>query len=128
MNDRCRSIFVKKVTSPVLQYLSVPADTTPAIATAPKSLLPSFIVVSTGAPESPKQALLSVRDRGPGVPESDLPRLQMPFVTLDPARTERNAGLGLALVAAISHMHGGTFLARNRKPGLETTLKLSRIA
>ncbi len=71
-------------------------------------------------------ALLSVRDRGPGVPESDLPRLQMPFVTLDPARTGRNAGLGLALVAAISHMHGGTFLARNRKPGLETTLKLSR--
>lgn len=70
--------------------------------------------------------MLSVRDRGPGVPESDLPRLQMPFVTLDPARTERNSGLGLALVAAISHMHGGTFIAHNRDPGLETTLKLSR--
>ncbi|WP_170332967.1 sensor histidine kinase [Ruegeria arenilitoris] len=71
-------------------------------------------------------ALLSVRDRGPGVPEADLARLQLPFVTLDPARTERNSGLGLALVAAISHMHGGTFLARNRDPGLETTLKLAR--
>jgi signal transduction histidine kinase len=69
---------------------------------------------------------LSVRDEGPGVPEQDLPRLQEPFVTLDPARTERNAGLGLALVAAISRMHGGAFEARNCDPGLETTLKLAR--
>lgn len=69
---------------------------------------------------------VSVRDEGPGVPEQDLPRLQQPFVTLDPARTERNAGLGLALVAAISRMHGGALKARNCDPGLETTLKLAR--
>ena len=69
---------------------------------------------------------LSVRDRGPGVPQEDLPRLQMPFVTLDPARTERNSGLGLALVAAISHMHGGAFEARNCDPGLQATIKLAR--
>ncbi|WP_170358095.1 MULTISPECIES: sensor histidine kinase [Ruegeria] len=69
---------------------------------------------------------LSVRDRGPGVPQEDLPRLQMPFVTLDPARTERNAGLGLALVAAISHMHGGAFEASNCNPGLEAKIKLAR--
>ncbi|WP_170421451.1 sensor histidine kinase [Ruegeria arenilitoris] len=69
---------------------------------------------------------LSVRDRGPGVPEEELPRLQVPFVTLDPARTERNAGLGLALVAAISHMHQGAFEAHNRDPGLEATIKLAR--
>ncbi len=69
---------------------------------------------------------VSVRDEGPGVPERDLPRLQQPFVTLDPARTERNAGLGLALVAAISRMHGGAFEARNCDPGLETMLKLAR--
>ncbi|MEM9127344.1 MAG: sensor histidine kinase, partial [Pseudomonadota bacterium] len=68
---------------------------------------------------------MSVRDQGPGVPEQDLPRLQEPFVTLDPARTEGNAGLGLALVAAISRMHGGAFEARNCNPGLETTLKLA---
>jgi len=69
---------------------------------------------------------ISVRDEGPGVPDQDLPRLQKPFVTLDPARTERNAGLGLALVAAISRMHGGVFEAHNCDPGLETTLKLAR--
>ncbi len=82
--------------------------------------------ITIGIREQGPFTLLSVRDRGPGVPESDLPRLQMPFVTLDPARTERNSGLGLALVAAISHMHGGAFTAHNRDPGLETTLKLAR--
>ncbi len=69
---------------------------------------------------------LTVRDQGPGVPASELSRLQLPFVTLDPARTERNAGLGLALVAAISHMHGGEFSARNKNPGLQAELKLAR--
>ncbi len=69
---------------------------------------------------------LTVRDHGPGVPASELSRLQLPFVTLDPARTERNAGLGLALVAAISHMHGGEFSARNKNPGLQAELKLAR--
>ncbi|SHE91617.1 hypothetical protein SAMN05444279_11188 [Ruegeria intermedia] len=71
-------------------------------------------------------AELGVRDQGPGVPEEDLPRLALPFVTLDPARSERGAGLGLALVAAIARMHHGSFLARNRNPGLETTLRLAR--
>ncbi len=87
---------------------------------------PRDSTITIGIREQGPFTMLSVRDRGPGVPESDLPRLQMPFVTLDPARTERNSGLGLALVAAISHMHGGAFTARNRDPGLETTLKLSR--
>ncbi len=89
---------------------------------------PPGTAITIDIDEDGPMALLSVRDRGPGVPEADLPRLQMPFVTLDPARTERNAGLGLALVAAISHMHGGSFTARNRKPGLETIISLERTA
>ncbi len=87
---------------------------------------PHGSTITIGIREDGPFSLLSVRDRGPGVPEADLARLQMPFVTLDPARTQRNAGLGLALVAAISHMHGGAFVARNCQPGLETTLKLAR--
>ncbi|MGV6805550.1 MAG: ATP-binding protein [Ruegeria sp.] len=75
--------------------------------------------------ESGPFALLSVRDRGIGVPEQELERLQLPFVTLDPARSDRSSGLGLALVAAIAHMHGGDFSARNCSPGLEVTLKLA---
>ncbi len=89
---------------------------------------PSGSTITVDLSEDKRFALLSVRDQGPGVPEADLPRLQEPFVTLDPARTGRNSGLGLALVAAISRMHGGDFLVRNIKPGLEATLKLARRA
>ncbi|WP_170769524.1 ATP-binding protein [Ruegeria lacuscaerulensis] len=74
-----------------------------------------------------KEAHLSVRDRGPGVAPEDLSRLQVPFVTLDPARTERNAGLGLALVSAIAHMHGGEFLPQDAAPGLKATIKLAHL-
>ncbi|KUJ80872.1 histidine kinase [Ruegeria marisrubri] len=76
--------------------------------------------------EQDGHARLSVRDMGPGVPASDLGRLDQPFVTLDPARGSRNSGLGLALVAAIARMHGGSFTARNADPGLEVTLNLSK--
>ncbi|WP_263829038.1 HAMP domain-containing histidine kinase [Ruegeria aquimaris] len=70
--------------------------------------------------------ILSVRDHGPGVPETDLERLTQPFVTLDPSRTGGNSGLGLALAAAIARMHGGVFEARNASPGLEARLVLPR--
>ena len=87
---------------------------------------PKDTTITITISEDDQFAQLSVCDQGPGVPAKDLPRLQLPFVTLDPARTERNAGLGLALVAAIAHMHGGKFVARNCDPGLEVTLNLSR--
>ncbi|GGH19290.1 hypothetical protein SAMN05444007_101207 [Cribrihabitans marinus] len=69
---------------------------------------------------------LTVSDSGPGVPEEALPRLSRPFVTLDDSRTEQNSGLGLALVAAIARMHGGSFTARNLDPGFEAQMTLGR--
>lgn len=69
---------------------------------------------------------LAVRDLGPGVPEDQIDRLSQPFVTLDPARSDQNSGLGLALVAAIARMHGGTFQARNRAPGLEAAITIKQ--
>lgn len=87
---------------------------------------PKDTTISVNIGEDGPFALLSVRDYGPGVPAKALPQLQLPFVTLDPARSDRSSGLGLALVAAIAHMHGGEFSARNSDPGLEVVLKLAR--
>lgn len=84
----------------------------------------SRIIVSVQ--ESAEQTVLSVCDQGPGVPEEDLDRLSQPFVTLDPSRTEQSSGLGLALVTAIAHMHGGEFDARNSEPGLEVRISLPK--
>ncbi|WP_425046352.1 ATP-binding protein [Primorskyibacter sp. S87] len=72
----------------------------------------------------PDAASLSVRDRGPGVPEAALETLARPFVTLDEARADQNSGLGLALVAAIARLHGGTLTFRNLSPGFEARLEI----
>ena len=69
---------------------------------------------------------ISVLDRGPGIPESEVERLKQPFTRLDMARTgTTGAGLGLAIVERIARLHGGKFdlLARSGG-GLEARVQL----
>jgi two-component system sensor histidine kinase CpxA len=72
-------------------------------------------------------AVISVRDDGPGVPESALPLLFKPFYRVDDSRgtTTGGMGLGLAIVRNAVAIHGGTVVARNVSPhGLEVELRL----
>ena len=70
--------------------------------------------------------LLSVLDRGPGIPESESERLKQPFTRLDSARSGKTgAGLGLAIVDRIARLHGGKFdLLPRTGGGLEARLLL----
>jgi two-component system OmpR family sensor kinase len=54
-------------------------------------------------------AVLEVADRGPGLSHEEVERAFEPFYRSDPSRdrTTGGAGLGLAIVAAIAHAHGG---------------------
>jgi two-component system osmolarity sensor histidine kinase EnvZ len=53
-------------------------------------------------------ALAEVRDRGPGVPQSEVERLKRPFTRLDEARSgPAGAGLGLAIAERVARSHGG---------------------
>lgn len=60
-------------------------------------------------------AWIEVSNQGPDIPEAVLPNLFDRFFRLEPARegSSDNHGLGLAIVAAIARMHGGTTLARS---------------
>lgn len=56
------------------------------------------------------KVIISVWDRGIGISENDVQRLFKPFVQLDAglAREATGTGLGLALVAQMAQMHGGS--------------------
>lgn len=60
---------------------------------------------------------LMVADRGPGVPESFLPRAFDRFARADEARSTEGTGLGLAIVRAIARAHGGDATLRPRAGG-----------
>ncbi|MES2942844.1 MAG: ATP-binding protein [Pseudomonadota bacterium] len=63
-------------------------------------------------------AVISVHDRGPGVPAAQRERIFEPFYRL-PGASEREGGvgLGLALVKSISQRHGGTVRCEGRPGG-----------
>jgi two-component system sensor histidine kinase CpxA len=63
---------------------------------------------------------ITVRDRGPGVPENELGSIFEPFYRVDEARERRGAGgegLGLAIAARAMALHGGSITARNAPGG-----------
>lgn len=71
------------------------------------------------------EARLSVRDRGPGVPADELPRLFEPFFRGKSTNPADGYGLGLAIVGRVLRAHRGRTEAANRNGGgLEVTLFL----
>jgi two-component system phosphate regulon sensor histidine kinase PhoR len=62
---------------------------------------------------------LTVADRGPGIPEADLPRIFERFYRVDRSRTRDpgGTGLGLSIVRHLVELHGGKVSAANRPGG-----------
>ena len=65
------------------------------------------------------QVVLTVADRGPGIPEEDLPRIFERFYRVDKARSRAagGTGLGLSIVSDTVRRQGGTVEAANRPGG-----------
>lgn len=56
-----------------------------------------------------RNAVLEVRDRGPGIPSAEIERLMQPFTRLETARSDSGgSGLGLAIVDRVARLHGGS--------------------
>jgi signal transduction histidine kinase len=87
---------------------------------------PAEIVL--GAMDRGDRILLSVADRGPGIPESDRGRVLERFVRLEQSRSEPGSGLGLSLAAAIARLHGGELILEDNHPGLVSMISLPRLA
>ena len=65
---------------------------------------------------------ISVADRGPGIPESELTRATERFYRGEQARNTPGFGLGLTLVRAVAMLHGGSLLLDDAAPGLRAVL------
>jgi two-component system cell cycle sensor histidine kinase PleC len=75
------------------------------------------------------EAILSIRDNGPGIPEDEIPRVLSAFGQGSLALKLRDCGtgLGLPIVAGLAELHGGRFeLSSKIGTGTEATLILPK--
>lgn len=73
----------------------------------------------------PDGPILLVHDDGPGIPAEERERLFDRFTRSEASRTTDGHGLGLSLVAAVAHIHGGTAAILD-KPGFAIQVTLAR--
>jgi signal transduction histidine kinase len=70
------------------------------------------------------EAIVEVRDQGPGIPEGEQSRVWDRLFRGDRSRAERGLGLGLSLVRAYVRAHGGR-VAVESAPGAGSTFRLA---
>jgi signal transduction histidine kinase len=73
------------------------------------------------------EAVITVEDEGPGIPQTELARMVEPFARGEGSRNRATggAGLGLAIARAIAEQHGGHLVLANRvQGGLRVELRL----
>jgi two-component system sensor histidine kinase CpxA len=71
-------------------------------------------------------AVVRVRDFGPGVPQESTERIFDPFYRVDSDRNRASGGtgLGLAIARRAVQLHGGAIRAQNAAPGLQVNIEL----
>ena len=73
------------------------------------------VTVKIGRTKSGGQ-YVSVRDNGPGIPENEIPVVLSAFGqgAISIKTAEQGTGLGIPIVQALIHLHGGNFTLRSR--------------
>jgi two-component system sensor histidine kinase CpxA len=77
------------------------------------------VVLRTNGVTSANEAIISIRDHGPGVPELELTNIFRPFYRVTDARSRDSGGvgLGLAITERVVRLHGGRIRAINDPNG-----------
>jgi signal transduction histidine kinase len=82
------------------------------------SLSPAGSLIEVDSQRAAGEVVVTVADRGPGIPEAHMHRIFERFFSYRPD-TDRRAhmGLGLPIARAVVEGHGGRITARNRPGG-----------
>jgi two-component system sensor histidine kinase CpxA len=81
-------------------------------------------VVSMTLARRRRDAVVTIRDRGPGVPGEAIAHLFDAFYRADSSRAGGGFGLGLSIAKRAVELHHGKIRARNAEPGLEVEICL----
>ncbi|MCC6341864.1 MAG: HAMP domain-containing protein [Bryobacterales bacterium] len=87
---------------------------------------PERETIEVGVQRKDRSALVTIQDRGPGVPESMLKDIFRPFfrVQSDRGRGTGGSGLGLAIAERAIRLHHGAIHAANAQPGLRVEIRV----
>lgn len=85
---------------------------------------PARVEVSTYVVKG--KAILRVADRGSGVPAAERDKVLRRFYRINQSEFATGSGLGLAMVAAVVHAHGGQMCLSHNSPGLAVEITLPR--
>ena len=82
--------------------------------TNPNQKISAIIDKKRGKQGGGEQAIISIKDRGEGIPDKILPKL---FIKLTPTDSNTGTGLGLYICKNIIETHGGKIWAENNSDG-----------
>lgn len=85
---------------------------------------PPGTAITLGLRRCGDEVILSVADRGPGIPQAERDKVLQRLYRLERSRTTPGSGLGLSLVAVIANLHGATLTLSDNDPGLIVALRL----
>jgi signal transduction histidine kinase len=85
---------------------------------------PPAITVTAGV--AGERVVLTVADRGPGIPADQRAHAVERFVRLEQSRSRPGSGLGLSLASAVAHLHHGELRLEDNAPGLRAVIFLPR--
>ncbi|MDX1487958.1 MAG: ATP-binding protein [Acidiferrobacterales bacterium] len=90
---------------------------------------PSQGAVTVSVDGDEKLGIISVRDTGIGISQTDLPHVFKRFYRCDRSRSSPGNGLGLSLVKAVVHSHGGQVVVSSTPDnGTQFTVSLPRFS
>ena len=93
---------------------------------APKADNSAGAGIAVKAASEGDRILITVADRGPGIPEAMREKVVDRFVRLEQSRSVPGSGLGLSLASAVARLHGGELRLEDNGPGLRAVIALPR--
>jgi signal transduction histidine kinase len=87
---------------------------------------PGHSIIQLCMEEKDRDATITVRDQGPGVPEEALARIFDPFFRVEEARDTQcgGSGMGLSIAKRAVQLHRGEIIAENASPGLRVRIAI----